>query len=362
MIKNFVSTIEWLKHKNSFYKNMERFYRDELISKNDVEPIYECEKQIEEEFAKHANSKYCVLISCGTKAIELALKSFDIKDGDEVITTPLTFIATVNAIRLVGAKPVFVDVKKDTWNIDENKIAEKITDKTKAIIPVDIFGNPCNYDKILEIAKKYNLRVINDCCQSFLSKYNNKNIGGFGDISCFSTGGTKPFCGIGEGGFITANNKEVYEKIKSYINYNYIYNNKYGTNGTNGEMEYLEIVYLYSKLNELDNILSWKNEIADIYKQMKGIIWQKQEPNAISVWCYMQGVFESNNNRNCAKKIFQLGDIYNKTICDNDLYIKYQKEVPIARKIACNSMSFPIYPYMNKDVLIKAIQEYNSLL
>ena len=130
-------------------------------------------------------------------------------------------------------------------------------------MPVDIFGNPCNYDKILEIAKKHNLKIVNDCCQSFLSKYNDIPIGSFGDISCFSVGGTKPFCSISEGGFLVTNNKEYINKIKSFSNIN----DAFDINVIYENMSIFEIVYLYSKINEIDNILQWKNNIANIYKK-----------------------------------------------------------------------------------------------
>ena len=351
MIKNFTSTIDWIKHKNLFFKNFEDF------NKNKVS-IIDYQNEIEKILSKYTNTKYCMLTSCGTKSLALALKCIGVEKDDEIITTPLTFIATINAIRLVGATPVFVDIKKDTWNIDENKIEEKITKKTKAIMPVDIFGNPCNYDKILKIAKKYNLKVVNDCCQSFLSRYNNIPIGGFGDISCFSVGGTKPFCGISEGGFLVTNNKEYIDKIKSFSNTNDIFN----INIIYENMSIFEIVYLYSKINEINNILHWKNKIANIYKQMKNIVWQKQEANSTSVWCYMQGLFVNKRSVEIAKKYFQLSTLYQKTICDNTLYEKYQYDVPIAEYISHNSFGFPMYPYINEKILQDAVNKYNNYI
>lgn len=349
MIKNFTSTIDWLKHKDLFFKNFESFNKNKAM-------IFDYQNKIEEILSKHTNTKYCILTSCGTKSLVLALKCIGVKKNDEVITTPLTFIATVNAIRLVGATPVFVDIKKDTWNIDENKIEEKITNKTKAILSVDWFGNPCNYDKILEIAKKHNLKIVNDCCQSFLSKYNDIPIGSFGDISCFSVGGTKPFCSISEGGFLVTNNKEYINKIKSFSNIN----DAFDINVIYENMSIFEIVYLYSKINEIDNILQWKNNIANIYKKMKNVVWQEQEPNSTSVWCYMQGLFTDKRNVEIAKKYFQLSTLYQKTICDNTLYKNYQDDVPIAEYISHNSFGLPIYPYINEKILQDAVNKYNN--
>ena len=266
MIRKFTNVIEWELLKKDFYKEMNKSCRKDLLINKKSEHdsiIYYYIDSIICTLKKFLNVKHIILTENGTQALMISLKSLGIGNGDEVITTVYTGIPTVNAIRLVGATPVFVDIKKDTWNIDENKIEEKITNKTKAIMPVDIFGNPCNYDKILEIAKKHNLKIVNDCCQSFLSKYNDIPIGSFGDISCFSVGGTKPFCGISEGGFLVTNNKEYINKIKSFSNIN----DAFDINVIYENMSIFEIVYLYSKINEIDNILQWKNNIANIYKK-----------------------------------------------------------------------------------------------
>ena len=284
MIKNFTSTIDWLKHKDLFFKNFESFNKNKAM-------IFDYQNKIEEILSKHTNTKYCILTSCGTKSLVLALKCIGVKKNDEVITTPLTFIATVNAIRLVGATPVFVDIKKDTWNIDENKIEEKITNKTKAIMPVDIFGNPCNYDKILEIAKKHNLKVVDDACQAFTSEYNGRKIGSIADITCFSFSNDKSFGNFGRGGAIVTNNNSLASILNAMADHGTNNNNEYVMVGDNGFWEYMEYIYFYVKLKYICNNLAFRNNIANIYKQMKNVTWQKQELNAISSWCRFQVIF-----------------------------------------------------------------------
>jgi len=143
-------------------------------------------KQFEEEFAKYCNSQYCIGVGNGTDALFIALKALRIGSGDEVITVANSFIATSEAITASGAKVIFVDCHRDFYTIDVEKIEEKITDKTKAIIPVHLYGHPADMNRILEIAKRYNLYVIEDCAQAHGAKYHNQKVGIFGDIACFS--------------------------------------------------------------------------------------------------------------------------------------------------------------------------------
>lgn len=166
-------------------------------------------KELENKLAKYLAVKHVIGVANGTDALVIALEALGIKEGDEVITTPFTFFATAEAISVVGAKPVFVDVSLDDFNIDVNKIEEAITGKTKAIMPVHIFGTPADMDKINEIAKKYNLYVIEDACQAIGAKYRDKMVGGLGDVACFSFFPTKNLGTYGDGGIITTNSDEI---------------------------------------------------------------------------------------------------------------------------------------------------------
>ena len=163
----------------------------------------------EKEFANYIGVKHAISVGNGTDALVLALKSIGIGAGDEVITTPFTFFATAEAISAVGGTPVFVDVNKDTFNIDTTKIEEKITSKTKAIMPVHIFGQSADMDEINEIAKKHNLMVIEDACQAIGGKYKGRKIGTLGDAACFSFFPTKNLGCAGDGGMIVTDNDEI---------------------------------------------------------------------------------------------------------------------------------------------------------
>lgn len=166
-------------------------------------------KEFEKEISEYLGIKHSISVGNGTDALVIALKALGIEEGDEVITTPFTFFATAESISFVGATPVFVDVDINTYNIDPAKIEEKITEKTKAIMPVHIFGQPCDMDSINEIAKKYNLKVIEDACQAIGSEYKSQKIGTLSDIACFSFFPTKNLGCAGDGGMIVTNDDEL---------------------------------------------------------------------------------------------------------------------------------------------------------
>ena len=169
--------------------------------------------KFEDEFAKYLNVEHAVVTMNGTAALELALRTLGIGEGDEVIVSSLTFISPVNAIRYVGAEPVFIDVCKDTYVMDADKIEEMITPNTKAIIPIHIYGHPVNMDKVMEIACKYNLYVIEDATESLGSLYKDKPTGTLGHIGCFSFNGNKLIT-TGAGGMMVTNDKELANKAK----------------------------------------------------------------------------------------------------------------------------------------------------
>lgn len=166
-------------------------------------------KEFEKRVAEYLGVKHAIGIANGTDALVISLKALGIKEGDEVITTPFTFFATAEAISVVGATPVFVDVKLNDFNIDPEKIESVITERTKAIMPVHIFGTPAEMNKINEIAKKHNLYVIEDACQAVGAEYKEIKVGGIGDIACFSFFPTKNLGTYGDGGLITTNNDDL---------------------------------------------------------------------------------------------------------------------------------------------------------
>ena len=359
MLTYFSNRADWMIVKRDAIKNL-----DNEVTKGNNVCVDGCEvDKFGMELKKAVGSKYCLLTKSGTQALAISLLANGIGTGDKVITTPYTFIATISAIKMVGAEPVFVDIKEDTWNIDENKIEEKITDEVKAILPVDIFGNPCNYDKILEIAKKYNLKVIEDACQSLTAEYNGKKIGNLDcDTTCVSFYPTKPFGGFGEGGAIFTNDDNIYEKCRSLLDHGSDGNNNCVMDGTNGAFDMLHASFLLCKMKYYNQVLRKRNIIANIYKQMKGIKWQKQEPNSISAWCRIQGYVEDEKYLDIIKKVFETDDLYCRDICDNTLYSQYRSETPVSEKISHHSISLPIYTYLPTERLQEAVNQYNLMV
>jgi len=200
--------------------------------------------QLEESLQEFTGAKYAISCSSGTDALLLAMMALDIKPGDEVITTPFTFIATAETIAFLGAVPVFVDIDEKTYNIDPSKIEEKIS--SKAIIPVSLYGQPADMEKIQNIANKHNLKVIIDGAQSFGSTFNNITDSAWGDISTTSFFPAKPLGCFGDGGVVFTDNEELAEKMKSLRVHGQRYHHKYI--GIGGRLDTIQAAVLNVKL------------------------------------------------------------------------------------------------------------------
>lgn len=221
-------------------------------------------QKLEAQIANYCQTKYAVGVASGSDALELSLKALRIGEGDEVITTPFTFIATAEAVCANRAKPVFIDIESDTYNIDPMLIEEKITKKTKAIIPVHLYGHPCDMDVILRIAKKHNLRIIEDCAQAIGAEFNSKHVGGFGDVGCFSFFPSKNLAGYGDGGMAVTNDKAVADKIKMLRVHGSIDKYHHELEGRNSRLDELQAAILRVKLKYLTK---WNNSRRDNAKR-----------------------------------------------------------------------------------------------
>ena len=206
-------------------------------------------RNFEEKFTQYLNSKYCVALSSCTAALHLSLIALGIQEGDEVITTPMSFVATSNAILHAGATPVFVDVERESGNIDATLIEAAITKKTKAIIPVHLYGNMCDMKKIKEIADKYNLVIIEDAAHCIEGERDGIRVGELSDVACFSFYATKNITS-GEGGAVTTNNPKIYEMLMRLRLHGI---NKDASSRYTGKYQHWDM-----------NILGWKYNISDI--------------------------------------------------------------------------------------------------
>lgn len=223
--------------------------------------------KFEQSISKLCNTKYAVALNSGTDALTLALHLLGVKRGDEVITTPNSFIASTAVIVHLGAIPVFVDVLDDQ-NIDPNKIEKAITKKTKVIMPVHLSGKMSKMDKIMKIAKKYNLKVVEDAAQAIGSKFNDKMSGSFGEVGCFSAHPLKNLGAMGDGGYITTNNFKIYKKIKSLSNHGMENRNIIKNFGYVSRMDNLQAAFLNFKLKSLKKVIKIRRTNANIYKKL----------------------------------------------------------------------------------------------
>ena len=220
----------------------------------------------ERKIAKICNSKYAVAMNSGTDALTIALYLLGVKRGDEVITPPNSFVASTAVIIHLGAKPVFVDVKDDQ-NINEDLIEKKITNKTKAIMPVHLTGRMCNMEKISSISKKYKIPVIEDCAQSIMSKFKNRPSGSWGDIGCFSAHPLKNLNAIGDSGYLVTNKKDLYFKAKSLINHGMDTRDNVSNFGFVSRMDNIQAAILNFRLKKLIDIIKKRRKNFKLYSK-----------------------------------------------------------------------------------------------
>ena len=325
--------------------------------------------ELEEKIADYCQCKYAVGVTSGTDALLLSLMALGIGPGDEVITTPFTFFATAGSIDRLGAIPVFVDIDSRTYNIDVSLIEEKITPKTKAIMPVHIFGQMADMDKIMEIAGKHNLKVIEDAAQAIGSEYKGKRAGSIGDTGCFSFFPSKNLGCCGDGGIITTNDKELADKMRILRNHgsNPKYYHKFI--GGNFRLDSIQAAILLVKLPYLEAQHKRRQENASYYDdKLKGaaIIPVVEKDRRM--------IFNQYTIR--AKDRDGLRNHLNESGIGNDIYypvplhlqecfsgLGYKKgDLPVSEKIADEVISLPVYSELTKeqlDAVAKAVIEFS---
>ncbi|MEK6935089.1 MAG: DegT/DnrJ/EryC1/StrS family aminotransferase [Nanoarchaeota archaeon] len=222
----------------------------------------------EKEFASYCGVKYACGVDNGTSALELILRALGIKEGDEVITQANTFIATSTSIVSAGAKPVLVDINPEGYHLDVNKIEEKITNKTKAIMPVHLYGNPFDFDAIKEIAEKYNLKIVEDACQSHGAKYKGKRVGSFGDAAAFSFYPGKNLGAFGDAGMVVSNDEKLINDIKMMRNYGQSKKYHHDFLPLNRRLDALQAAVLRVKLKHLDKWNKMRRNNAKLYGEL----------------------------------------------------------------------------------------------
>lgn len=319
-------------------------------------------------FADYCNTKYCIGVGNGLDALMLALKALGIKAGDEVIVPSNTYIATALAVTYLGAKVVFVEPDIRTYTIDPEKIEEKISSRTRAIMPVHLYGMPCDMDPIMEIAKKHGLFVVEDCAQAHGAEYKGKRIGGFGDAAGFSFYPGKNLGALGDAGAVVTNNKDYADKIRALGNYGSDYKYHHIYQGNNSRLDEMQAAFLSAKLPHLDRMNKERRRIADMY--MKGINNQKIicpyiPEDVVPVWHIFAVRTEKRDE--LAAFLEEKGIHTNKHYpipmhlqrCFEDLNIK-EGELPIAETISRTELSLPMYYGMTDEMVSCVIDAVNA--
>lgn len=225
-------------------------------------------EKFEEEFAHYCGTKYAIGVGSGTEALHVSLLACGIKEGDEVITVPNTAVPTVCAITLAGATPVFVDIDKNNFNMDPSQLIKKINKRTKAIIPVHLYGNPADMNSITKIARGKNLFIIEDACQAHGAEYKNKKVGSFGNLGCFSFYPSKNLGCYGDGGIITTDDKVLAQKAVLLRNYGQKIRYHHDIKGLNSRLDEIQAAILSVKLKYLDLWNNKRRKLAKIYNEL----------------------------------------------------------------------------------------------
>ncbi len=315
--------------------------------------------EFERVMANYAGRKYAVAVNSGTSALHLAVKALGIKEGDEVITTPFSFIASANCILYEGAKPVFVDIEEDTFNIDPQKIESAITERTKAILPVDVFGYPCRWDEIISIAQRYDLRIIEDSCEALGSEYKGRRCGSFGDISAFAFYPNKQIT-TGEGGVLLTDNEEIYELCKSWRNQGRGESDEWLTFerlGYNYRIDEMSCALGISQMKRIEEILKRRKEVAGYYKELLGDVEEIQlpkelpYPGKVSFFVYVirikkrDEVMRKLQERGIQCRPYFYPPIHLQPFYKNSFGYK-EGDFPIAEKVSREALAIPFYTEM----------------
>jgi dTDP-4-amino-4,6-dideoxygalactose transaminase len=336
-------------------------------------------ESFEQQFATYHGVNHCIACNSGTDALYLALRALEIGAGDEVITTPFTFIATAEVISAVGAKPVFVDIDIDTFNLDLPQIAAAITPKTRAIIPVHLFGQPVDMTTLMAIAQSHNLAVIEDCAQSTGATWDNQKVGSIGHIGCFSFYPTKNLGGCGDGGAITTNDPELAAKmrvIKEHGQKNRYY---YAEIGVNSRLDAMQAVILQIKLRYLDHWNQQRQAIASYYHQFLHQIPSIAAPEAqvggVSVWNQytIRVLSEGRNGATASRRDWVRNQLQERGVSSMVYYpyplhlqpvyqhLGYQPgQLPAAEQACQEVLSLPMFPELTtqqQDQVVYALKD-----
>ena len=323
----------------------------------------------EQQFANYINVSHCVSCNSGTDALFLALRAVNIGVGHEVITTPFTFFSTAEVISAVGATPIFIDINPQTFNLDIQQLEAAITEKTKAILPVHLFGQPVDMTRLMAIARQYNLIVIEDCAQATGAEWQNQKVGTFGNIGCFSFFPTKNLGAFGDGGALTTNNPAIAAQVRILKNHGQSDKYFYEQIGINSRLDTIQAAILQVKLPYLDSWNQQRRDLADIYHKFLNGITSVVPPQELSggrcIWNQYTIMIKSQELEATAKSHFSnfLRDrvreqLQNKGIGSAIYYpiplhlqpvykSLVHRQLPIVEQVCHQVLSLPMFPELS---------------
>jgi len=320
-------------------------------------------QEFEEMIAEYIGVSGVIGVASGTDALHLSLEALDIGEGDEVITTPFTFFATAEAIIYTGATPVFVDIELETLNIDCSRIEERITSRTKAILPVHLFGHPSDMDAINSIAERYGLYVIEDCAQAFGANIRGRRVGGLGDAGCFSFYPSKNLGAYGDGGMITVNDSKLSDSIRVLRNHGSRGSYIHDTVGFNSRLDELQAAILLIKLKRVEEYNRKRRQKASLYSSLlSGAVRCPSERNG-SYHVYNQYTIMSEKRDEIQRGLREAG-ISSVVYYPRPLHLQKalsflghkEGDFPSAERASREVLSLPIYPEL-EDAVIERIAE-----
>jgi dTDP-4-amino-4,6-dideoxygalactose transaminase len=326
-------------------------------------------KSLEEKIASYCGTKFAIGVASGTDALLLSLRTCGVKPGDEVITPTFSFFATAGVISRLGANPIFVDIDPETYNINPDQIEKKITPKTKAIMPVHLFGQCADMDPIMDIAKRHSLKVVEDAAQAIGAEYKGKKAGAIGDFGCFSFFPSKNLGGAGDGGMVTADDPEMAEMVRILRVHGSKPKYYHSTIGYNSRLDTIQAAILSVKLKYLDDWTKKRKEHAEVYNSaFKDLDMITPKEESFNYHIYNQYTIAVKNRdelRNYLKEK-QIGhDTYYPVplhLQECYRFLGYKKgDFPVSEKKAEEVVSIPIYPELTEqeqDYVISTIKEF----
>lgn len=325
-------------------------------------------ENFEKNIARYVSVKHAIGVSSGTDALLASLMAIDVKPGDEIITSPFTFIATAEVISFLGAKPVFIDIEEDSFNINPNLVEESITSKTKAIIPVHLFGQMANMDSINEIAKRYNLRVIEDAAQSIGATYNGKMACSIGDVGCLSFFPSKNLGAFGDGGMVCTNDDGIAKSVIELKEHGSSERYHHTRIGFNGRLDAIQAAILDVKLKYLDKWIKRRIENAAYYnnKLKEYLKVPVKKVNGTHVYNQYSVLSDLRNDlvRYLSSKGISTAIYYPIPLHLQPVFSRlgYKKgDFPVAEEVSETIFSLPIFPELyseEKDYIIDYIREF----